>query len=225
MVLNSFSVHIPEGRETHSGYVEMAHGRQYTLALRNFRDVACDAAVTIDGKPVGTFRLNAGQSLKLERPAHDQGCFTFYQVGTAEAQQAGLVAADTLGLISVVFTPALKPIYAVTYPQPTVWTVTGNTWRYTSDSTSSGPVAASFTSSVTNQPRIMSAVGALYDTAPQRKAGGTGLSGHSQQQFVDVGPMNLDYAQQTTIHLRLVGGSDQPRPLTANSNPVPPYLG
>lgn len=218
MVLNSFSVHIPEGRETHSGYVEMAHGRQYTLALRNFRDVACDAAVTIDGKPVGTFRLNAGQSLKLERPAHDQGRFTFYQVGTAEAQQAGLVDTDTLGLISVVFTPALRqPAYVSTYPvvqyvkAETGWD--GVYYRYTTTGVSNG--GSNFVASMSN----------TVSAAPQRKAGGTGLSGHSQQQFVDVGPMNLDYAQQTTIHLRLVSGSDQPRPLTANSNPVPPYLG
>lgn len=65
MYLNQFSVVIPEGNETPGGYIEMQHGRQYAVRLRNERSVACDAYVEIDGKNVGTWRLQAGQNTTL----------------------------------------------------------------------------------------------------------------------------------------------------------------
>lgn len=58
------------------------------------------------------------------------------------------------------------------------------------------------------------------------EAGITGLSGHSDQVFNHAENMSLDYAEETTICLRLVARRKRgkgPRPLLAtNSTPVPP---
>jgi len=78
MYLNDFSMRVPEGKELPGGYVELEHNTQYTLNLRNNRGTRSKAEVYIDGRHVGSFRLKAHARLKLERPAHDDGLFTFY---------------------------------------------------------------------------------------------------------------------------------------------------
>jgi hypothetical protein len=55
-------------------------------------------------------------------------------------------------------------------------------------------------------------------------AGGTGLSGKSEQQFIDVQPLDYDEAAFVHIHLRLVCNDDEPRPLTPRSTSIPPSL-
>lgn len=52
----------------------------------------------------------------------------------------------------------------------------------------------------------------------------TGLSGYSSQEFVGVGPLDLDHAAAVTISIRLVTGVgvNDPRPLVTRGNPVPP---
>jgi hypothetical protein len=55
-------------------------------------------------------------------------------------------------------------------------------------------------------------------------AGGTGLSGESSQEFIQVPPLDYDEAGFVRIHLRLASGMDEPRPLTPASTPVPPAL-
>jgi hypothetical protein len=135
MYLNDYSVVIPEGSERPGGYVEMEHGKKYTLRLRNSNSTPCDAQVEIDGKHVGTWRLRPHWGFTLERPAHDDGCFTFYEVGTEAARKAGVDAysADT-GLVRVTFLPGKE--------EEVSWTLTysagSQNWRGTtiSDGTS-----------------------------------------------------------------------------------------
>ena len=204
MWLNQFSVSIPEANEENSGYVPLQHGTVYTLVLGNQRRVRCDAHVEIDGKSVGRWRLYAGESLRLERPAHDTGRFTFYRVSSAEAQQVGLQAGEpTLGLVKVVFTPeiAQRPLVSPEYTLRICNHVSGS------------------------RSRMGDSAIVVNDSY---HPGGTGLSGLSAQYFVSVGEMPLDHSQQTTIHLRLVAQDDvavTPRPLTAFSTPVPPSVG
>lgn len=185
MYLNQFSVVIPEGNETSGGYIEMQHGKQYVVRLRNDRSVACDAHVEIDGKNVGTWRLQARQNATLEHPVHDQGRFTFYRLGSVEAEQAQLSNSPNLGLVKVTFTPG----YA---PRPL-----------------STPMVSY--SSYSGQ-------------SVMRGAGGTGLSGHSNQHYGVAREIELDYSQQTVIHLRLIEASNVVRPLTQFSSPVPPLV-
>lgn len=249
MYLNDFSVRVPGGRESGSGYVELKHGQKYSLVLRNSRNVRCDAKVEIDGQHVGTWRVDANGSISLERPVHDDGRFTFYAVGTREAQQANLnEGSSELGLIKVTFTPELKSTWR-TYPyQPyippvrkpyTPPTITIATWpNYNSTDAVTGG-----TSCYTSSPEASSGRKAMGGTVTANcnfvvgergpesvsftshsRAGGTGLSGVSGQTFYDAPSMSYDYAQQTTIHLRLILRKDrqEPRPLTQKSNPVPP---
>jgi hypothetical protein len=106
MYLNGYSVRIPEGLEQ-NGYVELRHDTQYRLMLRNSHKTRCDARVEVDGKCIGTFRLDANESIVLERPAHDRGRFTFYKDGSRAAKKAGLSNVDPWhkGLVSVTFSP------------------------------------------------------------------------------------------------------------------------
>lgn len=206
MYLNDFSVRIPEGVETSGGYVEMRHGQVYRLVLHNGRSVRCDARVEIDGKHVGTWRINAYQSITLERPVHDQGRFTFYKLGTPEASQVGLSEHDpNLGLVKVTFTPEAQIIYTVTTSYYTAQPKgLEPQWQTTYDSGTSRSYAGQ-----------------------SRSAGGTGLSGHSGQEFTNADYITYDYTQETVIHLRLVAvnGESGPRPLTSFSTPVPPRIG
>lgn len=188
------------------GYVEIPHNTPYALILANKRTVRADAHIEIDGKEIGTWRLNAGDTFRLERPANDTGRFTFYKVGTAEAQAAQLSESDPrLGLVKVTFTPERTPrplradvnivLRGQTYP------------------TYSSPT---FTS--TNDAPVSMTTKSMFQSA-----GGTGSSGESAQQFISVAALDYDYSQQTVIHLRLVARNGQePRPLTSFSTPVPP---
>ena len=104
-ILNNFGFGIVGEKEI-EGYVSLNHNTRYRLKLWNFdRKLRCDAAIKIDGQEIGVWRIDQNQSIILERPADDPGCFTFYQAGTSEAVQVGLVVGDELGLIEVVFCP------------------------------------------------------------------------------------------------------------------------
>jgi len=226
MYLNQFSVRVPEGRESTSGYVEIEHGKQYTLVLRNDRSERCDAEVSIDGKSIGTFRIEPHGNIRLERKPDDEGRFTFYRLGSDEAEKAelGCVSVSDLGLIRVVFTPESRPVTIATYSPPysEPWYCP---WRTT---TANAPDDLNIytTDTICRADSVNCSMTAGFSS---RAPGGTGLSGHSHQQFQEVGGMCLDYCQQTTIHLRLVEGSkqDEPRPLmpVQHSSPIPPPVG
>ena len=53
-------------------------------------------------------------------------------------------------------------------------------------------------------------------------AGGTGLSGKSEQRFDNVRALDFDPHEVTTIHIRLVSRRIEVRPLVPRSTPVPP---
>lgn len=114
-----YSVTIFEGREFVEGYVFLEHGTRYTLELSNTDTWRCDAEVSIDGQKIGTWRINEKGSVRLERPVHDTGRFTFYQHGTKEAARAGIVNNDAAGIISVVFKPERRVCYVnIAPPRP-----------------------------------------------------------------------------------------------------------
>lgn len=253
MYLNNYSVRVLGGHED-CGYVEMTHGQRYRLVLRNDASTRCDAKVSIDGKHVGTWRINAGESITLERPAHDTGCFTFYEAGTADSGKAGLESVNKidLGLVSVTFIPEqtyVAPPVSITWTSPDTvrptWSQEGS--YFIRDSVSSGGTAANFTDdswsvslnadelpigsstyvSCSVAPSVVSnAANFLSHTraVPARNAGGTGLSGASDQKFFEVPDLLHDFSRVTTINLRLVAkrNSCEPRPLTQYSTPVPP---
>lgn len=215
MWLNNYSVRVVGGNETAGAYVEMRHGQTYQLQLRNNNNRRCDANVEIDGKNIGTWRLNAHDGLTLERPAHDTGRFTFYKIGTQESRSAQIAENDpNLGLVKVTFTPEVEAHPLVELVKDVAYAsaaIPDNTWQdtgtYTIDNMSYTTSAKSFT------------------TPSYRSAGGTGLSGQSGQKFYTVQELEYDYSGQTVIHLRLVCKDDDGvRPLTQYSTPVPPRI-
>ena len=175
MKLKKFAVSIPEGKETQDGYVQLTHATQYTIQLHNGDIVRCDAEVYIDEQRVGIWRVDARSTVHLERPAHDTGRFTFYEVGTPESSKAGIRDGNNTGRIRVLFKPE---------------EITG--------------------------PKLCAA---------QPKAGGTGLSGRSDQRFTSVEELDYDESGFVTINLRLVSVTNEPRPLFPSSTPVPPPVG
>ena len=96
---------VKQGTEK-GAYVEIKHGKQYTLSLRNHRNVECDAEIKIDSTHIGTFRIPSQQKIELERPSNDTGNFTFYKSGTKKGNKAGIVQGKSdNGLIEATFTP------------------------------------------------------------------------------------------------------------------------
>ena len=178
MKLGDYAVQIQGGLERNTGYVEMPHNTKYKILLSNDSSLDCDAAVEIDGKEVGIWRVYSGKNILIERPVHDTGQFTFYKLDSSEAGKIGLVRNDKLGLISVLFKPQ-KP-----------------------------PVVFDFD----------------FDFDDSYSAGGTGLSGKSEQEFIAVQQLDYDEAAFVQIHLRLVCNDDEPRPLTPLSTSIPPSL-
>lgn len=109
MNIDQYSVEIPEGKPLNGGYVAMSHGTAYTISLSNHSTRRCDAEVRIDGGIVGTWRIEGESVIRLERPVHDTGRFTFFKSGTPEAESAGIVNGDQNGLITVTFYPEIAP--------------------------------------------------------------------------------------------------------------------
>ena len=234
MYLNNFSVRIPEGVETQSQYVEMRHRQKYSISLRNNRDVRCDADIVIDGKLVGTWRIEAGESIRLERPADEAKKFTFYKADSEEGQQveADNVDKQEKGLVEVIFRPEMKivPLMRVQEPQPwqTTW---DSTWYTTIDGgacDNNVPISTYYSSEASAEPKITATRSA--DIGRKNYGEGvTGLSGHSNQQFNTTFSLVYDEAETTIIHLRLVAVEDErqnPQPLRAvrNSTDVPPPI-
>lgn len=103
-----FRVNIPQGNHLPSGHVEMRHQDQYSIGLTNDAREQCDAHVVIDGKHVGTWRIPPCATVNIERPADDNGRFTFYRLHTSDGRRSGLRNDEDLGLITVTFTPEIK---------------------------------------------------------------------------------------------------------------------
>ena len=196
--------------EDGQGYVHMNHGDVYGIWLRNYTHEDNDVIIEIDGKEIGGWRLVAHQGATIEHPADDSGQFTFYEIGSHEAQKVGLtsIARSDLGLVKVTFIPEKIKRREI----PTIDT------RSYSGAKGGDAMKGAFHESFSPAPR---------STLNTRSAGGTGLSGRSDQVFGTAGAIERDYDRQVIINLRLVAKpSDEPRPLRAVnsivSNSVPP---
>jgi hypothetical protein len=191
MELNGYTLAVRPGTED-NGYVELEHNTQYSVFLINDNETRCDATLTIDGIKVGTWRIEAEDSIKLERGVADKGRFTFYKFGSKEGNLSGLRPDKELGLIKCQFLPEDIEIYR-----------SGNQRNGTYQD-----------KSVTESTRGIS-------------AGGTGLSGNSNQNFGTASFIHhYDDNKATIIYLRLgCKGSaeivENIRPLKRNITDIP----
>lgn len=224
MRIGNFSATVPEGREHSTGHVALSHNQTYTLRLQNcWHDRGCDAEVTIDGKPIGGFRLDRGRTLVLERSPDDNGRFTFLRLDSAEGQAAGLheVATAERGLITVRFRPGVKVSRLRRTPPTVPWVPTyptiPNPWRppnpwdspaWTADNgprlSCSPEQEVKTAGGITTRSLSTCSLGPPPTDSSSFQAGGTGLTGHSDQSFYDVAALNYDVAEEVTINLRLV---------------------
>lgn len=221
MQIGDFRVTILEGINRPDGYVEMSHGQKYTISLHNSANKRAAADIWIDGKNIGTFRLNSSQTLTLEHPSKDNGQFTFYKDGTREALAAELdkVSKSDRGLIMVIFKPEkitedieyeleypLYPVYGSYIQYPTY-----NSVQDKSKESEIRSFGITNMSSFSQQSKL--------DVSKDFGSGGTGLSGSSNQKFKSVPKLNYDQDAFVTISLRLI--SSGIKPLRANPVPVP----
>jgi hypothetical protein len=204
MYANQLSVYIPQGVEGSDGYVSMHHNTQYSIRMKNDRNVPCDAVVTVDGNHIGTWRIQRYGIIEVDRPADKARRLTFYRLDSAEAQQAQLVKNDSLGLVSVEFKPEKK-----------IDPVMNTFWREDSRE-SYGVTLDSYSKSA----------GLSKSFGATRSAGGTGLSGQSNQVFSSTTALDYDMANAFTINLRLIAEANVPsiEPLTPRATAVPPLI-
>lgn len=228
--LNGFGVSISEAQEeTSENYIVLRHGQTFSLRLHNGHKengkcIPADAEVYVQGKYCGTFRVAAGQTIRLERPLNDDGKFTAYRNNTYEAKQAEIDPNSfDNGLIKVVWKPGreqidfVRDVYrnVVDYPriewsQPPYYHID---WNYNNPSTTEYQIGYDYNTTNCNTTNTVSYKRSCHSN-DGLVGGGVGLSGHSNQSFNEVQP--LDYTdQETTIHIRIAFRDDGPRPIKA----------
>lgn len=223
MRVRNYTLIVHGGVERSTGHVEVVDGQPYSLSLINSEPRRCDAELTVDGKVVGTFRLAAHQTLRVEGPPDDpaKGKFTAYAAASAAGALvgAGEIAAAERGVINVKFTPEKLPVR-----RPRYHGAGQDQNKLLAREALGDPVG-----------------GAPLDFDAEEKTSGgivlpragsaavTGLSGRHDQSWSDAPPMPLDHANAVVINVRLVAVTPvdpaTPRPLRpapAASNPVPP---
>jgi hypothetical protein len=188
-------------RELETGQVLARPGTVYRLRLRNFGPLHAVVAVEIDGRTItsGGLVLRPWSYTDLERPLDDgeTGRFTVAAEGDEKVfGPDGGRDNDELGLIHASFRrelPSGRPHHefpdGIAVPMRPMF---GDDFRYRS----------------TRIDALMSPGGLVFRDAPAdiERAAGTGLTGHSDQQFVPatLGPLE---DEATVIQLRLVIGS------------------
>lgn len=231
MRVNDFGILIPQGVEREDGYVRMPHDTQYTIQLQSYSSYPADAEVTVDGRPIGSFRLDARGRVTIETPPDDpgRGRFTFYKADTAEAGAAGVgdVEHADRGIVRVVFKPgrSRRPVYnpndrdrfkkildetAKSQYRPTTapWNgpvpTYGTPPMWTSDLTPAGRCLRSDGGTVTSVTTDTSAVMSFDSGTPAPAPGITGLSGTSDQVWQTAEDIDYVADKEVTITVRLV---------------------
>jgi len=157
---------------------DLAHGTAYRIRIiiTDPKVRRGNASITIDGKNgIGTWRVDGGVPFEIDRPADISRQFIFYELGTSEADQAGLSASPELGEVTVTFTPEL------------VQEVMRGCCLRGGQSFGAAPTG-----------------GAQYRSAVPKGAGGTGLGPESQQKFSNAAPISLDYSNRSSLTIKLV---------------------
>ena len=189
-------------RELDSGHILARPGTVYRLRLRNFGPLYAVVAVEIDGRTVtaGGLALRPWSYTDLERPvdAGETGRFTVAAEGDEPVfGPDGGRDNDALGLIHASFRRELPS--GRTRPElPDGFSIQRSTF---SRGTYSHPAPTSI-DAIMAPGRVRS-----EPFGDIERAAGTGLTGHSDQQFVPatLGPLE---DEATVIQLRLVIGSD-----------------
>lgn len=227
--LGDFAVSIVEGEKIDGDYFLLDHNQNYSIGMRNYCHRCCDADIEIDGKDMGTFRVPPYAQMVVERPAHDEGKFTFYELMSKEGNSVGLKANQNLGLVRVTFRPEKEREFLLYGANPNE---TSNATLAMGEPPSGlgvGDDSTRLGASNPNRSAAPAETGALSNVNLPR-AGGTGLAGKSDQKLENAEEIEYDAHASVVIHLRLgarVKPVDTgPRELKPHprSNKVPPPL-
>lgn len=175
-----------------TGYAGLRHGEQYKIRIINNADTRAAISFTIDGiKFQNKLVIPANSNADLETIPDTGKRLTFFAQDMQEAQQAllGEVPREDLGVVSATFTREKKP-------EPR-------------------PMRLSFASTR----GVEDCFGGGMEGTKSFGAGGTGLSGHSNQRF---GQTTFDTDSKfpsVTINLRLV--HDPARTNGLDAHPIP----
>lgn len=187
---NGFGLRISNVKDDEKGYVKLQHKQLFSIVLENDTTLDADAEVFVDGKPVGTIRVNLLSSVVLDRPVNENGRFMAIEKDTQEAQSLGITGREEeSGLIKVVFHPGYQRKIVNTFE------VVHNKCNYGLDHELYHDCAA------------MRGIGEKGIVS-----GGVGLSGRSDQSFRTVDDLIYD-GYPTTLYLRIVFEKDNLRPI------------
>lgn len=106
MRFDKYEVSVPQAVEK-NGYCILKDREVFTIKITNYDTIRCNAIVELDGKDIGHFRFNAGESWELERPTHAKGRFTFCREGSLKGLITGItkIPLNIRGLLQVTFVP------------------------------------------------------------------------------------------------------------------------
>ena len=210
---------VTTNQKNESYYVEMPKNEvQYKIHLKNNGSTKCDAVVTIDGKNMGTFRINEHNQMLLERPSDVERRFTFFVGGSEGSKQGGYKPKDkNNGLVEVLFKPESCRLYPKggDYDEEELCYGDDDDDFYCgAPKMARGITSAPFTNMMRGghsaAPKLRSKG---MTNAPTRgyKEGMTALTGDSSQKFVTVAVLDYDYKNEVTIYLRLVYRDVRPK--------------
>jgi hypothetical protein len=159
------------------------HDVEYKIRLINNHATRCDATIHVDGKFIGSFRLDPYEEWSIERPSQDKRKFEFHAEESRIAREAGVISGKfSNGLIQVRFVP--EHVHHVFHRM--------------------------FRGMATGaRPHMMASAvpeSAMYaeEKKSRYSSGATILGGHSRQRFEQVSPLDYDERHAVTITLRLV---------------------
>lgn len=121
-----FGLKVVGGKELSTGMTSLHHKQKFAIRLCNYsHNLSCNAELKVNGKVIGKYRVEAYKCIFIERPLHDDGCFTFYKHGSGEAEKIGLIGQDSDGVIEVIFTPEIDELPLCLYKRSNDSLVTG----------------------------------------------------------------------------------------------------
>lgn len=198
-ISSDYSINITHGLHKPNRYVEMKHGTQYGVTMKNNTSKRCQASLSIDGEHIGDYIIDKYASITIHRPLHSHKQFTFYRSDSDCSFHSGIIPGRRQnGVVEVTFIPE-RNVY------------TQNCF-YSYDSCPS---------TINKNMSIDSSSRSRYSE------GGTALSGHSNQEFIPVKSISLDYNHKVILSLRLVAVNYDMydmdiEPLSIRQRPPPP---
>lgn len=197
-------------------YVPMEHESEYKIRLVNRHTTRADATIKIDGRKVGTWRVNPKTSVTIERPDNEHKKFTFFKESTTGAMLSGIVTgASDNGLIEVKFVPESRNVVSTVqqnsfginnfdeqemYSSKSIGTKSHKKCAFNESTRNVLGHSEGLIKSEQNFARQWSGV-----SQQGFSSGGTGLSGYSEQKFGATSAItDIDEEHITDFVIRLV---------------------